>query len=242
MSTVLRALPPLLREVPALAANLGASVGTLAVPEPGRAITVAALAHLTERRPLLVAVPTTADAERLVHDLEMFLGPEQVDWFPPWETLPFERVSPGVETMGRRLRTIWRLAEGRPARVVVATAKALIQRLGPAGPQQGPIVVERGTRLDEQELVARLVGLGYRREYQVEHRGEVAVRGGIVDVFPSTADGPVRIDLWGDEVDRLTDFDVFDQRSTEERERVEIFGCREVLPDDAVRARAQELL
>jgi transcription-repair coupling factor (superfamily II helicase) len=242
VSTVLRALPPLLREVPALAANLGASVGTLAVPEPGRAITIAALAHLTERRPLLVAVPTSADAERLVHDLEMFLGPDEVDWFPAWETLPFERVSPAVETMGRRLRTIWRLAEGRPARVVVATAKALIQRLGPAGPEEGPIVVERGTRVDEQELVARLVGLGYRREYQVEHRGEVAVRGGIVDVFPSTADGPARIDLWGDEVDRLTDFDVFDQRSTEDRDRVEIFGCREVLPEEGVRSRAAELI
>ena len=70
---------------------------------------------------------------------------------------------------------------------------------------------------------------GYRREHQVEHRGEFAVRGGIVDVFPSTADVPVRIDLWGDEVDRLTAFDVGDQRSSRDLDAVALFGCRELV-------------
>jgi transcription-repair coupling factor (superfamily II helicase) len=86
------------------------------------------------------------------------------------------------------------------------------------------------------------VGAGYRREEIVEHRGEVAVRGSIVDVFPSTADRPVRIDLWGDEVDRLTEFSVADQRSTDDLPRVEIFGCRELLPTEEVRARAERLV
>ena len=65
--------------------------------------------------------------------------------------------------------------------------------------------------------------MGYRREELVEHRGEVARRGSIVDVFPSTADAPVRIDLWGDEVDRLTEFSVNDQRSTDDLDEVAIF-------------------
>ena len=82
--------------------------------------------------------------------------------------------------------------------------------------------------------MADLVGAGYRREELVEHRGEVAVRGSIVDVFPSTADVPVRIDLWGDEVDRLTEFSVTDQRSTVDIAEVEIFPCRELLPTDEV--------
>ena len=81
--------------------------------------------------------------------------------------------------------------------------------------------------------MAWLAAAGYRREHQVEHRGEVAVRGGIIDVFPSTADVPVRIDLWGDEVDRLTTFDVGDQRSIVPLESVSIFGCRELLPSPA---------
>ena len=84
--------------------------------------------------------------------------------------------------------------------------------------------------------------LGYRREYLVEHRGEVSLRGSIVDVFPSTADVPVRIDLWGDEVDRLSEFSVHDQRSTADLAEVEIFPCRELLPTDDVRARAAALV
>ncbi len=76
----------------------------------------------------------------------------------------------------------------------------------------------------------------------VEHRGEVAVRGSIVDVYPSTADAPVRIDLWGDEVDRLTEFAVDDQRATASLSEVTIFPARELLPDDAVRERAEALI
>jgi len=92
--------------------------------------------------------------------------------------------------------------------------------------------------MDVDELVGRLVRAGYRREYQVEHRGEVAVRGGIVDVFPSTGESGIRVDCFGDEVDRLTEFDVADQRSVRDVELVEIFGCRELAESDEVRARA----
>ena len=105
-----------------------------------------------------------------------------------------------------------------------------------------PVVVVPGEQRDRDELVAELVGAGYRREEVVEHRGELAVRGSIIDVFPSTADRPVRIDLWGDEVDRLTEFSVGDQRATDDLERAEIFGCRELLPTDEVRTRADKLI
>ena len=84
--------------------------------------------------------------------------------------------------------------------------------------------------------------MGYRREHQVEHRGEFAVRGGIVDVFPSTADAPVRIDLWGDEVDRLTAFSVSDQRSSHDLRAVALYGCRELVVTPALRAAAAALV
>jgi transcription-repair coupling factor (superfamily II helicase) len=238
----LQDLPPLLRDEPAIASVLGRANAVLAVPEPARAITIAALTHLSSRCPLLVAVPTTGDAERLVNDLTQLLGPDAVDLFPAWETLPFERVSPSVETMGRRLRTMWRLRQGDASKVVVAPARALVQRLGPHVEDVEPLTITPGQQLDPEELVARLVGDGYRREYQVEARGEVAVRGSIVDVYPSTADAPVRIDLWGDEVDRLTTFSVSDQRSRDDVACVELFPCRELLPTDAVRERAAALV
>jgi transcription-repair coupling factor (superfamily II helicase) len=210
----LASLLPLLRDEPALLGTLGLRSATFAVPDPARAITIAAIATLSKRRPLIVAVPTSADAERLAADLAPFLGAHEVDVFPAWETLPFERVSPSVETMGRRLRTMWHLRDPeRCPRVVVAPARALVQRLSPHVEDIEPIAVEPGSVVDQHALVERLVEFGYRREYQVEHRGELAVRGSIVDIFPSTADGPVRIDLWGDEVERLTTFAVGDQRS-----------------------------
>jgi len=238
-----RSLPPLLRRHPRLAGLAGAPAAVLAVAEPARAFTVAGLTHLTGRHPLVVAVPTTPDAERLGHDLRAYLGPDACEVLPAWETLPFERVSPSVETMGRRMRVMWRLRDpSRMPRVLVAPVRSLLQRLGPHVEDVDPVIVRPGDRLDPVELVRRLVEVGYRRELQVEHRGEVARRGSIVDVFPSTADAPVRIDLWGDEVDRLTTFSVADQRSTDDVESAELFPCRELLPTDEVRARAAQLV
>ena len=256
----LGSLPPLLAGDAAVTRLAGTSTAVLAVPDSARAFVIAGLARLSSRRPFVVAVPTTADAERLVADLGTMLsggagdglddgsGRPCVELFPAWETLPFERVSPNVETMGRRLRVLWRISNPdlHPERlpdVIVAPVRALIQRLAPPAPETAePVCVRPGDQLDPQELVGRLAAAGYRREYQVEHRGEIAVRGSIVDVFPSTADVPVRIDLWGDEVDRLTTFAVADQRSVHDIDDVEIFGCREVLPTEVVRRRAGDLI
>ena len=236
-------LPDLLRHEPALAEVLGRASATLAVPEAARALVTAGLARLTSRRPVVLAVPTSTEAERLAHDLAAYLGEDRVELFPAWETLPFERVSPAVETMGRRLRVLWRLRDPeRVPDVVVASVRALVQRLGPHVEDVEPVRVAPGQQLDRDELVSTLVAAGYRREDVVEHRGEVAVRGSIVDVFPSTADSPVRIDLWGDEVDRLTEFSVADQRSVADLDEVLVFPCRELLPTPEVRARAEKLV
>jgi transcription-repair coupling factor (superfamily II helicase) len=233
-----------LADDPAVVAASGGQGHSVAVPEPARAIFTATLARATARRPVLLAVPTGAEAERVAADLRQYLGADAVELFPAWETLPFERVSPATETMGRRLRVMWRLRVGGEhlPDVVVAPVRALVQRLGPHVEAVEPIVVHAGARLDRDELVERLVAMGYRREYQVEARGELAVRGSIVDVYPATADHPVRIDLWGDEVDRLSQFSVADQRSHADLEDAWLFPVRELLPTPEVRARAEALL
>ena len=240
---------------------VGSSDTTVAVPAAAQAVAVAALAALSERAPLLVVTATGLDAERLGVDLSCLLAPEPdggahemlgalagpVTVLPAWETLPFERVSPEIETMGRRLAVLHALSARpdeslpRPPRVVVAPVRALLQRVAPLG-GSAPSIIEPGQQVDVDALLEDLVAKGYRREHQVEHRGEFAVRGGIVDVFPSTADAPARIDLWGDEIDRLTLFSVSDQRSAHDLAGVVVYGCRELIVNDDMRARAEELV
>ena len=251
----LAALPGLLAGEAAIAELLGVDDAVVAVPESARSVVLAALAELSTSPTVLVATATAREAEQLVHDLAPFLGAEAVELLPAWETLPFERVSPAIETMGRRLRTMWRLrhsaagdsvsltgpvSQHSPG-VVVAPVRALLQRLGPRVEDTEPVVVHQGANLDPEDLVARLVHAGYRREYQVEARGELAVRGGIIDVFASTANLPIRIDLFGDEVERLTAFEIAGQRSVTDLEQVELFGCREVVLTEDLRERARQL-
>jgi transcription-repair coupling factor (superfamily II helicase) len=237
-----RRLAQLVAEDPAIIRLIGRASTVLAVPDPARAMALAGLALASERRPVLVALPTTGEAERLWRDLSLYLGRDDVLTYPAWETLPFERVSPSIETMGTRLRTIWHLQDPeRCPKVVLSSVRALIQRLSPHVEDLEPLVVGAGDQIDLQGLVNDLIGFGYRREHQVEHRGELAVRGSILDVFPSTADGPVRIDLWGDEVDRLCEFTVNDQRSTIDLAEIEIFPCRELMVSEDIRKRAAEL-
>jgi len=263
LTGTLGALPRLLRSDPVLSSLIGSADTTLAVAAPAQAMVVAALAEFTERAPIVVVTATGVDADRIADDLTCLLprgpadgsapvvGPVQgtVAVLPAWETLPFERVSPEVETMGRRLALLWGLAHGDEdpslppsPRVIVAPVRALLQRLGPQVVDAVPITIRPGQELVAEELISHLVEAGYRREHQVEHRGEIAVRGGIIDVFPSTADVPVRIDLWGDEVDRLTAFAVNDQRSMTDLAAAVIFGCRELTPTAAVRSAAASLV
>ena len=237
-------LLPALAAEPALSALLSSEDATVAVADAARAYVLSGVASLSSSSVIVVATPTAAEAERLFHDLQCFLDEEHLGYFPSWETLPFERVSPSVETMGRRLEALWRVARAAAtpgATLLVSPVKALVQRLAAKPQEAAPIVVNAKGAIDPYELVTALVLAGYRREYQVEHRGEVAVRGGIVDVFPSTGDAGIRIDCNGDEVERLCSFDVADQRSVADIDSVEIFACRELLPNDRRRARARDL-
>jgi transcription-repair coupling factor (superfamily II helicase) len=254
----LAALPRLLRAEPALATLIGAADATVAVPEAAQAMAIAALAALGDRGPIVVVTATGLDAERLGDDLSCLLEKDEetglagalggpVAVLPAWETLPFERVSPETETMGRRLAILHALTSEpdeswpRPPRVIVTPVRALLQRIGPLT-GMAPLWVRPGQQVDVDALLRELVEKGYRREHQVEHRGEFAMRGGIVDVFPSTADAPVRIDLWGDEVDRLTEFAISDQRSSRDLAGALFYGCREFVLTDALRAEAERLV
>ena len=218
------------------------------VADVARALLLAGLARWSGR--LLVAVTATAsDAEALTEDVAAFLGRDRVDCFPAWETLPHERLSPRSETVAGRLSLLHRLAPARDGNgtdetglaVLGVSAKAMMQPLAPGLDLIHPVRVTKGDRLELEDLLERLVAAGYQRTDMVERRGEVAVRGGLVDLFPPGDDHPVRVEFWGDQVEGIRSFAVASQRSLTELPSVEAFPCREVRLTAAERSRARQL-
>jgi len=166
--------------------------------------------------------------------------------FPAWETLPHERLSPSPETVGRRLDVLRRVQEwdGSAPLVVTASVRGALQPLAAGLTELAPIRLRIGERGHELETVtADLVARAYHRVDMVSRRGEFAVRGGILDVFPPTALHPSRVDFFGDEVDQIRAFSVADQRSLPgEVREVELLAARELLLTDDVRERARALM
>ncbi|WP_346276903.1 transcription-repair coupling factor [Pseudonocardia sp.] len=191
---------------------------------------------------VLAVTATDREAEDLGAAAGDLLGRAAVAVLPSWETLPHERLSPRPDTVGRRLEIFRRLANPETApRVVVAAARSLIQPIAPGLGRLDPVQLRVGDIADFDALLVRLVELAYTRVEMVTARGEFAVRGGIIDVFPPTAEHPVRVELWGDEVSELRYFAVADQRSVGPVEELVAPGCRELLLTEPVRERAAAL-
>ncbi|MCK0439795.1 transcription-repair coupling factor [Gordonia alkaliphila] len=218
----------------------------LTAPDAARPFIVATLAA-RDAGPLLVVAANGREADDLTAELGELLddGPAVVAQFPSWETLPHERLSPSADTVGQRLAVLHRLADpdAAPLRVVVTTVRSLIQPMAPGLGSLRTVTLTEGEDSDFDALVAQLVEMAYERVDMVGRRGEFAVRGGILDVFPTTADFPVRVEFWGDEVTDIRAFSVADQRTQPEIETpsVQIHPCRELVLTEQVRARAAEL-
>jgi len=200
-------------------------------------------------RTVLLVTAADHEASSLETVLSELLPPGSVAAFPPWETLPHERLSPRSDTVGRRLSVLRRLthpdpdtpARG-PLQVVVAPVRALLQPLVVGLGDLEPVALRVGDEIELDDLVEQLVAAAYVRVDMVERRGELAVRGGIVDVFPPTEDHPLRVELWGDIVEEIRSFAVTDQRSLGPApDGVWAPPCRELLLTDEVRDRARAL-
>jgi transcription-repair coupling factor (superfamily II helicase) len=213
-------------------------------PDAARPFVVACLA--ASSAPLLVVSANGREADDLTAELrEMLDDPDSVAQFPSWETLPHERLSPSADTVGARLAVLHRLAQPgeHPLRVVVTTVRSLVQPMAPGLGAVRTITLREGIEIDFDTLLADLVEMAYERVDMVGRRGEFAVRGGILDVFPTTTDYPVRVEFWGDEITEMRAFSVADQRSQPEIDaaEVQIHPCRELVLTERVRHRAADL-
>ncbi|MDQ0851118.1 transcription-repair coupling factor (superfamily II helicase) [Arthrobacter sp. B3I9] len=204
------------------------------------------------KAPVVLAVTATGrEAEDLTEALRAFLPADAVAEFPSWETLPHERLSPRSDTVGRRLSVLRRLAhpEASPnvaLRVVVAPVRAVVQPIVAGLGELVPVTLKVGQEAPFSSVVKSLADAAYARVDMVTRRGEFAVRGGMLDVFPPTEDHPIRVEFFGDEVDQMRWFAVADQRSLTApglHHPTELHAppCREILITPSVMSRAATL-
>ncbi|MEA2446575.1 MAG: hypothetical protein QOK47_212, partial [Actinomycetota bacterium] len=210
----------------------------ITIPEPARPFVLAAAVQHTGR-PVLAITARGDEAEHLARDIHAFLGRSGAEVFPGWEVLPGEPLSPSVETMGRRLNVQARLQRDE-AFVIVTTSQGITQLVA-AAQQLDVVTLASDQTIDLEAIAGRLVEMGYERNYIVERRGEFAIRGGILDVFASAAERPVRAEFWGDEITSLRQFALASQRSLDSIDSIEIAPCRELRANAQTMARAAEL-
>ncbi|GAA1668699.1 transcription-repair coupling factor [Glycomyces endophyticus] len=238
------AAAPKLARLAELAAGSERPVDVVAVPGARPLALAQAARHAAG--PVLAITATSREAEELAESLASFVAEDRIAYYPAWETLPHERLSPRSDTVGARLDLLHRIHAGDVPRVIVTPVRGALQpQLKGLGTRE-PVHLRRGDETDLTDLAAHLVDLAYERVDLVEKRGEFAVRGGILDVFPPTAQHPLRLEFFGDEVDTIREFSVADQRSLDtapgdEPAELRAVACRELLLTDEVRERAAAL-
>ena len=235
--------------------GVGDHTPKVSVRQGAAPVYVAALWTLRQS-PTLVITPRAEDARRLHDQLLTYLGEDEpVFLLPEPEVLPFERLAVDANTSNQRLAALAALASpdrrlpGQIPPVVVTSISAAMRPTlarhvmsGEAGDGPGCNRIEIGQRVRLNELLVQWVELGYRNEPVVETPGAFSQRGGIIDIFPSNADLPFRIELWDDQVDTIRQFDPLSQRSVAAADRVDIIPAREQLPGVADRGRVEQLI
>ncbi|WP_236777842.1 transcription-repair coupling factor [Anoxybacter fermentans] len=183
-------------------------------------------------RHLLVITHDLQEATAIYEDLTRLLSEEQVLLFPELEVLPHERLVNDLSLRVQRLKVLEEILFNPNDKVVVTTVQALMRRgISLRYFKECSIEIRWGLELNLDEMAERLVRMGYERVGMVEGRGQFSIRGGIIDIFPMTRVNPIRIDLFGDEVDTLKEFDLITQRSIKNLDQVVITPADEIIFD-----------
>jgi len=196
----------------------------------------------------LVIAATGRESEELGDALKELEPNAEILEFPSWETLPHERLSPSPETVGKRVRVLHRLhklqkTESHHPVYVLASIRATLQPVVAGLGEHHALKLESGKEYLLPELSLKLVELAYERVDMVTRRGEFAARGGIVDIFPTTAEHAIRLEFFGDELEEIREFSVADQRSlpNDALKSAEVYPAREVIITPSVAAKAREM-
>src|SRR5579885_3615210 len=220
---ILHSLVDRLREDERLRAFAQALPARARVSEPVLPLVLAAL-HEELERGLVVALPDDADARDVAEAAAWFLGEERVALFPSRGVRYASGLEPPPHLVGERARALAVLEAGG---LVCASAVALAEGVPPAGARPAALALARGDEPGLDAVAEHLADAGYERVERVEERGQFAVRGGLVDVFPTTGREPLRIELFGDEVEQIRAFSPFTQRALREVDAATVYPAAE---------------
>src|SRR5688500_3455792 len=200
-----------------------------------RPYTLAALAEEHPDRPALIVAGDDRQARDLAQDIKQWLAPRKVAFYPSRGVTYESHLAPPAHLVGLRVAALDALLSHEPGKaedapVVVVSAVALSEKVPDPDLRPHGFTIRKGDLLDLDETANRLVAAGYERVDQVEDRGQFAVRGGILDVYPATEERAARVDLFDIEVDAIRWFSTFTQRSLGESDHVEIAPCAELAP------------
>jgi transcription-repair coupling factor (superfamily II helicase) len=171
----------------------------------------ALLRKLFPQRPVVVVTENLKTQESFQQDLETWLGATPL-FYPAWEIFPHEGKLPHADVISDRLQAL--IALSGPSTLLVASVTALLQKtFAPGDLKSRTRALQRGDKADPLDLIEWLENQGYESEAQVTQKGEIAMRGGIVDIFPPTSPWPVRLEFFGDELESLREFDPLTQIS-----------------------------
>ena len=176
--------------------------------------------------PLLYITTGRVESEGVIEDVQTFCDPDCVALLPAWEVLPTDVMAPADDVVAERMNTLERLANrpkgAKPVHAVVPI-RSLLQCVANRDQLiKDTVSLEVGEEYDLEELVLRLAKMGYNRELMVEARGEISVRGGILDVFPISGELPYRVEFFGDEVESIRRFEPETQRSIDKADRIHV--------------------
>src|SRR3954464_15330096 len=216
------------------AAKLASEGGHAFVSQSLRPFIVAALADQDVRRPALVVVGDDRAARDLALELKAWLAPRPVRYYPSRGVAYESHLTPPPHLVGLRVAALDALTdtpEGSEQPVVVISAVALSEKVPDPKLRPHGFMLRVGDLLDLDETAQQLVAAGYQRVDQVEERGQFAIRGGLLDVYPATEERAVRVDLFDIEIEALRWFSTFTQRSLGETDCVEISPAAELAPE-----------
>src|SRR5437763_11176118 len=211
-------------------AQLANQGGSVFVSQSLRPYLLAALLDRNESTPAIVVAGDDRAARDLAAALKAWLAPRQVRYYPSRGVTYESHLTPPPHLVGLRIAALDALLED-PSAVVVISAVALSEKVPDPSLRPHGFVLRKGELLDLDEVAHDLVAAGYERVEQVEDRGQFAIRGGLLDVFPATEERAVRVDLFGDEIESLRWFSTFTQRSLGDAEAVEVAPAAELAPE-----------